>query len=240
VRQYLDGLVWDRVPRLDHFAHRYLGVRLDPDDQTYKARTSDFQRAACACWFISAVARIYQPGCKVDHVLILKGPQGGLKSTVFATLGGEFFSDDIADLGSKDASLGATGAWIIELAELAAMARPEIEKIKSFISRSKDRFRPPYGKHNIEVPRQCIFGGSVNTDHFLRDDTGNRRFWPIECGEIDIEGLRRDRDQFWAEAVVRFRKGEKWWLETGGTAEGEPAEGDFSAKAREKTSLCGL
>jgi predicted P-loop ATPase len=226
VRQYLDGLVWDGVPRLDHFAHRYLGVRLDPDDQTYKARTS-FPRAACPCWFISGVARIYEPGCKVDHALVFKGPQGGFKSTTFATLGGPFYSDDIADLGTKDASLGAGGAWIIELPELAAMARPEIEKTKSFLSRSNDRFRPPYGKHNIEVPRQCIFGGSVNTDHFLRDDTGNRRFWPIECGEIDIEGVRRDRDQLWAEAVVRYRNGEKWYLKTAelvATAQSEQEE----------------
>jgi predicted P-loop ATPase len=209
VREYLDSLKWDGVPRIGTFTHRYLGARLDPDD-----RRGDYNRAASSCWFKSGPARIYEPGCKVDHVLILKGPQGGLKSTVFATLGGKFYSDDIADLGTKDAALGAAGAWIIELSELAAMTKPEIEKIKSFLSRSTDRFRPPYGRHYVEVPRQCIFGGSVNAEHFLRDDTGNRRFWPIECGEIDIEALRRDRDQLWAEAVHCYRNGEKWWLET--------------------------
>jgi predicted P-loop ATPase len=214
VKDYLDSLRWDGVPRLDMWVMRYLGVKVDPDDQTEMARLSDFQRAAGVCWMISAIARIYQPGCKVDHVLILKGPQGTLKSTVFSTLGGEFFSDDLADLGSKDSSLGAAGAWIIELAELAAMAKPEVEKIKAFISRATDRFRPPYGHYIEERPRSCVFGGSVNSEHFLRDDTGNRRFWPIECGEIDIEGLKEDRDQLWAEARVRYEKGEHWWLET--------------------------
>jgi hypothetical protein len=212
LRQYLDSLKWDGIPRINTWTHRYLGARIDPDDPNDKH--GDYNRVTGECWLKSGVARAYEPGAKADHALILKGPQGIFKSTVFATLGGPFFSDDIADLGTKDAALGAAGAWIIELAELAAMARPEIEKIKSFISRSTDRFRPPYGKHYIEVPRQCIFGGSVNNDHFLCDDTGNRRFWPIQCGEIDIEGLRQDRDQLWAEAVVCYRKGEKWWLET--------------------------
>jgi hypothetical protein len=215
VREYLDGLRWDGVPRLDLWVHRYLGVKVDPDDQTQMAKLSDFQRAAGVCWMISAIARIYKPGVKVDHVLILKGPQGTLKSTVFAVLGGPYFSDDIADLGSgKDASMGAAGAWIIELAELAAMTKPEVEKVKSFLSRSTDRFRPPYGHYIEEHPRSCVFGGSVNAEHFLRDDTGNRRFWPIECGDIDIEALREDRDQLWAEARVRFERGEKWWFET--------------------------
>jgi predicted P-loop ATPase len=164
-------------------------------------------------WMISAVARIYQPGCKVDHVLVLEGDQGPGKSTALQILGGPYFTDDIAELGSKDSALSTIGAWIIEVSELAAMSRPEMARTKSFITRSTDRFRPPYGKRLIESPRQCVFAGTVNHAEYLRDETGGRRFWPALCGRIDLDALRRDRDQLWAEAVVRYRSGEPWWIE---------------------------
>jgi len=108
------------------------------------------------------------------------------------------------------------GAWIIELSELASMsrARTEYSHVKAFISRRTDRFRPPYGRRLIESPRQCVFVGTVNDSEYLQDETGGRRFWPVVCGQINLETLRRDRDQLWAEAVVRYRQGEHWWLET--------------------------
>jgi predicted P-loop ATPase len=215
VREYLDSLTWDGTDRVTDWLTLYLGV--DP---------TDYVRNAGRCWMISGVARAEQPGCKADHALILEGAQGGGKSTAFSILGGEFYTDDIADLGTKDAALGTAGVWIVELAELAAMSRPEIEKIKSFISRSTDRFRPPYGRHYIEAPRQCIFGGSVNLSHYFKDDTGNRRFWPVKCGVIKLDELRRDRDQLWAEAVVRYRKNEHWWFETDALVEEATEEQD--------------
>ncbi|MBI4459080.1 MAG: P-loop ATPase, partial [Acidobacteria bacterium] len=119
-----------------------------------------------------------------------------------------------ADLGSKDAALQTRGVWIIEIAELDSMGRPEVSKVKAFMSRACDRFRPPYGRRLIESPRQCVFAGSVNQSTYLRDETGGRRFWPVSCTGILIDELVRDRDQLWAEAVVRFRSGSVWWLDS--------------------------
>jgi predicted P-loop ATPase len=106
------------------------------------------------------------------------------------------------------------GVWIVELAELDSMSRTEVSKIKAFMSRSTDRFRPPYGKRVIEAPRQCIFAGSVNNSSYLRDETGARRFWPVACTRILIDDLARDRDQLWAEAAHQFKAGTFWWLDS--------------------------
>jgi predicted P-loop ATPase len=161
------------------------------------------------------VARIYKPGAKVDCCLILEGVQGLKKSTALRTLAGEqFFTDELADLGSKDAAMQTRGVWIIELAELDSMSRSEVGRTKAFMSRSLDRFRPPYGRTLIESPRQCVFAGSVNHSTYLRDETGGRRFWPVACTYAKIDDLARDRDQLWAEAVVRHREGSAWWLDT--------------------------
>ncbi len=106
------------------------------------------------------------------------------------------------------------GVWIIELSELDAMTRGEASRVKAFMSRQVDRIRPPYGRRVIEVPRECIFAGTVNKDTYLKDETGGRRFWPVKCGVIKIPELARDRDQLWAEACERFRSGETWWLDS--------------------------
>jgi predicted P-loop ATPase len=112
-------------------------------------------------------------------------------------------------LGSKDAALQIRGVWIVEISELDSLVRSEIASIKAFMSRSADRFRPPFGKRVVECPRQCVFAGTVNHTEYLRDETGARRFWPVLCGSIDIEALARDRDQLWAEATHRYSSGEK-------------------------------
>jgi predicted P-loop ATPase len=206
VREYLSSLKWDGRRRLNTWPRRYLGAKSDGGNAKYLA-------AVGRRFLISAVARVMKPGSKADHCLILEGAQGIRKSTALRTLAGAWFTDEVSDLGSKDAAMQASGVWICELAELDAMSRPEAGRVKAFLSRSVDRFRPPYGHRVVEVPRQCVFAGSVNHTEYLRDETGGRRFWPIICGVIDIEGLARDRNQLWAEAVVRFQSGEPWWLD---------------------------
>lgn len=203
VRDWLDHLRWDGTPRIETWTSTYLG-----------AEPTAFHHTVGALWLISAVARIFRPGVKADHMLILEGPQGARKSTALKVLAGEeWFTDELPELGSKDAAIHMQGIWIVEIAELDAIGRAEVSRIKAFLTRTTDRFRPPYGRYTVEVPRQCIFAGTVNPDTYLRDETGNRRFWPLRCGTIDIAALARDRDQLWAEAVHRFREGAIWWID---------------------------
>lgn len=203
VRDHLNALAWDGVPRIETWTRRYLG-----------AEDTAFNHSVGALWLVSAVARIFRPGVKADHMLVLEGPQGARKSTALKILAGEdWFTDELPDLGSKDAAMHMQGVWIIEIAELDAIGKAEVSRIKAFLTRTTDRFRPPYGRYTIEVPRSCVFAGTVNPDTYLRDETGNRRFWPVRCGTIDIDALARDRDQLWAEAVARFRAGAIWWLD---------------------------
>jgi putative DNA primase/helicase len=202
VRDYLNSVRWDEVPRLEQWTITYLG-----------AEDTALNKAFGARWMLSAVARIFQPGCKADHMLILEGAQGAKKSTALKTLAGAWFTDELAEIGSKDAAQQMRGIWIIEIAELDAISRAEVSRIKAFLTRTTDRYRPPYERYVVEVPRQCVFAGSVNPETYLRDETGNRRFWPVRCRSIDLDSLARDRDQLWAEAVVRYRQGAIWWLD---------------------------
>jgi len=188
--------------RVDRWLTTYLGT----------AETA-YSRAVGSRWLISAVARIFRPGSKADCCLILEGPQGTRKSTALRTLAGEYFTDELADLGSKDAAMQTRGAWIIELSELDSLSHSEVARIKAFMSRTTDRFRPPYGMRLVE-PRQCVFAGTVNHSTYLRDETGGRRFWPVACGRIDVEALASDRNHLWAEAKARFEAGSVWCLET--------------------------
>jgi predicted P-loop ATPase len=216
VREYLDALEWDHIPRIDHWLTTYLKAENSAsDDSKSDADDSpDYLETVGAKWLISAVARIYSPGVKADHMLILEGEQGTLKSTAFKTLGEPWFADDIPDLGNKDSKEYLAGRWIIEVAELDAMTHPELSRVKAFLSCASDHFRPPYGRRTIDVPRQCVFAGTVNHNQYLSDETGGRRFWPVKTGAIDIPALKKDRDQLWAEAVYRYREHEKWWLES--------------------------
>jgi predicted P-loop ATPase len=210
---YLESLEWDGRVRLDHWLRDYLGA----PDSTY---TKSIGRHS----LIAAVARLRQPGCKVDTVPIIEGPQGIFKSSALRLLFDPWFSDELADLGSKDAAMQMRGAWLIEISELDAMSRTEVSRIKAFISRSTDRFRPPYGHHVIESPRECVFWGTTNSDAYLKDETGGRRFWPIKAGKIDLDGLGAARDQLWAEASALHRGGAAWWIvnpEAARIAEGE-------------------
>jgi len=203
VRDYLSRLAWDGTARLDKMLERYFGVA-----------AGRYAELVGAKFMISAVARIVTPGCKVDTMPIFEGPQGiGKSRAVRALAGPEWFADTALDFESKDAAQCLAGKWLYEIGELASFNRSEANRIKAFVSSQSDNLRPSYGRRNVDFPRQCVFVGTTNDARYLTDTTGNRRYWPVRCGRIDVGALERDRDQLWAEAAARHEAGERWWLD---------------------------
>jgi predicted P-loop ATPase len=146
-------------------------------------------------------------------VLILEGAQGAGKSTAIRILCGDaYFGDSLPKLDSKDAADYVRGKWIIELAELSSVSKTEVEHVKAFITRTEEKFRPAYGRNEIAYQRRCVFIGTTNRTDYLRDETGNRRFWPIKLETVDIKAIERDRDKIWAAAKALYNAGEQWWL----------------------------
>ncbi len=196
VRDYLDGLTWDGTPRIDHLLSTYLG-----------AAETTLHQAFAELFMLAAVRRVRRPGVKFDTMLVLEGAQGGGKSSALSILGGAWFSDALPLTASAQQVIELTAkAWIVEVAELKGMRAAEVEGMKAMLSRSVDRARLSYARQPVDVPRQFILAGTVNDRQYLTDTTGNRRFWPVRCGKIDLEALRRDRDQLWAEAAAREKR----------------------------------
>ena len=221
VLRYLDGLEWDGVPRVERLFPGYFGVA-----------DSDFARAVSRCFMVAAVRRQRRPGCKFDTMPVLRGPQGGGKSTgVRHLFGDDWFSDaETGDLKGKDAALTLQGVWAQEFAELDGMRRTDVDTLKAFCSRAVDRVRPPYGRSVLELPRRCVFVGTANEGGYLKDGTGNRRFWPLEVpGRVDLAAILRDRDQLWAEADRLERDG-------AGTVLDEALWGDAAERQASETS----
>jgi hypothetical protein len=201
VVDYLDGLKWDGVRRLDTILLIY-----------FKAKDEPLNRAIGRKMMIAAVRRARKPGCKFDYIVVMDtSEQGKKKSTAIEVLAGsDNFSDaGILDCDEKTQMELIQGVWIYELGELSGMSRADVNKVKLFASRKVDRARPAYGRTRVDRQRRCIFIGSTNDDEYLKDTTGNRRFWPFIPGDIDVEALKRDRDQLWAEAAAAEAVGEE-------------------------------
>lgn len=207
IRDYLDGLEWDGKPRLDRWLFTYLGACAESETQI------DYVRAIGKMFLIAMVARIYNPGCQADYMLVLEGEQGILKSTACRKLAGDaWFSDCLPEsIASKDARQHLRGKWLMEVSELAAFTKAEVEALKAFITRREEKYRPPFGRHDVAEKRQCLFVGTTNQDVYIKDATGGRRFWPIRCTAIDVAGLEQARDHLFAEAVIAYRKHEPHW-----------------------------
>lgn len=198
VREYLAPLEWDGTPRLDTMLSDYFGV----EDTVYT-------RAVSRKWMTAAVARVMNPGCKFDCVLVIVGGQGIGKSTFAAIISKGWYNDSIVDMGSKDGYASLHGNWIIELSELASLKRSDVESVKSFVSKREDTYRAAYARRTTTTKRQCVFFGTTNELEFLRDRTGERRFWPVSATRpLDREGLQENIDQLWAEAKVRYEQNE--------------------------------
>ena len=206
VREYLDSLVWDEISRLKTWMQDYLG-----------AEVKDYTSAVGIKFLVSMIARVMKPGCKADCLPIFEGEQGLKKSTAMRVLSKGWFTDQLSDIGNKDAAMELQGVWLVELSEFDYLVKHEASALKAFFGREDDRFRLPYGRRVERVPRQCVFAGTTNEDDYLRDSSGARRYWPVKLGwagkGIDIEALTRDVDQLWAEALHMFKEGERWWLE---------------------------
>lgn len=206
VRDLLSSLVWDGTRRLDDVSR--LTLQVAPETEEEAVLLSLLVRR----WFLSIVARPFEPGCKVDTALILQGAQGIGKSSFFREIARDWFSDTEMAL-DKDAMMQLRGAWLYEWAELENVTRRHEEsRVKAFLTSREDKYRPPFGRAPVTVKRSGVIVGTTNREDFLHDPTGSRRFWVVPVGTIDLERLRAERDQLLAEAVAAYRTGEPWWL----------------------------
>ena len=220
VREYLDGCKWDGVERLDTLLVDYLGAQNTPYTRTVTRKT-----------FVGAVARIYNPGCKFDYMLTIRGRQGIGKSALIARMGGKWFSDSVTTVQGKESYEQLQGVWIVEMGELSSLRKSEVEQVKNYLSKTTDRYRPAYGRRTVEAPRQCIFVGTTNETLFLRDASGNRRYWVVDTPnrskhswrELDADLVR----QLWGEAVYRYQQGEELFLDDEMEAVAERVQASF-------------
>jgi hypothetical protein len=218
VLDYLDNLKWDGVERVNKWLVTYGG-----------AKDTQYARAVGALLLVAAVRRVRHPGCKFDEMPVLESPQGMVKSMTLQALAvkDEWFSDDLPfNIDSQKVIERLQGKWIVEAAELSGMRNSEIEHVKAFLSRTTDRARLAYGRIVAEVRRQCVIVGTTNSVKYLKDTTGNRRFWPVSVKVFELENLKRDRDQLWAEAAAREAAGESIRLDPHLWAEAAMAQRD--------------
>lgn len=202
VREYLRKLKWDKEERLPFLFSHYFGTA-----------QNEYTSAVGKNWLISAVARVMQPGCKVDFMVILEGAQGlGKSRSIRELFGAPWFAEAMESPASKDFYQVLQGRWCVEISEMHSFSKADVTKVKQAITTQDDVYRPSYGRFAQRFPRHNIFVGSTNDDDYLRDPTGARRFIPVRCNDINYDQLMRDRDQLWAEAYLRQQAGEPWWI----------------------------
>lgn len=200
-RDWLSSLAWDGEKRLETLFTKYFG-----------ATDSEYTRAIGTLWMISAVARAFEPGCQVDYLVVVEGPTGIRKTRGLEALVGEqWFSETRLDLSSKDSEQNLQGVWIHCFDELDSLSRADKTRVKNYLTLRVARYRQSYGRKAGKYPRQNVFCATTNEHEYLEDRTGNRRFWPVRVTWIDIEAIRADRAQLWAEAVALYKAKHAWW-----------------------------
>ncbi len=201
IREYLDALQWDKIERIQDFFADHFGCSKDP-----------YHMAVAISLFVSAVARVYKPGAKVDTMVILESIQGIGKTKLWLAIFGEWCAEVTSSLNDKDFFSGLRGVWCADFGELDQFSKAETTRIKQVITQTFDHYRPHYGRAHQRFPRQCVFVGGTNQDNWQTDASGARRFLPVRVNHaIDVDAIAAIRDQLWAEAVVRFKRGESWW-----------------------------
>ena len=218
VADWIKTLTWDGTRRLEGFLTRALGAEETP-----------YIRAASQNFWISLAARIFRPGCQVDHMLVLEGPQGQGKTSALRALGGDWYLAMHESVMQKDFFQLLPGRLIVEIDELDSFQHAEVTRIKQIISTPSDSYRASYGRLAQTMTRQCVFVGTTNDLHYLRDMTGNRRFWPVRCGVIDLPAIKAQRDQLFAEAARAFHDGASWWIMPEGTVAEQEARREEDA-----------
>lgn len=208
IRDWLNALKWDHEPRIALAFEDYWGA---PSD--------DHTRAASRNFFLSLVARVMKPGCKVDTMCVFEGPQGIKKSSALEVLGGDWYSASHETVGGKDFLQGMRGKWLMEIAELQSFAKADDKAIKNTLSTRNDDYRKSHGRHVKRYPRECVFAGTTNADDWGKDESGLRRYWPVVCAQIQLDLLTAARDQLFAEAVFAFKAGAAWWEMPASTTE---------------------
>jgi predicted P-loop ATPase len=200
VQEWINSIEWDGQPRVISFLNDMMGA----DDNVYTGAVS-------YNFWVSMMARIMRPGSKVDTMVVFEGKQGKYKSTALKTIGGKYYAEATSSVNDKDFFQSMQGKFIIEIGELDAMSKADVSRIKLVLSSASDRYRPSYGRVSQDFPRQNILVGTTNDDHYLKDPTGNRRFWPVKTGDIKIDLIDSQREQLFAEAYALYKQGAKWW-----------------------------
>lgn len=198
--EWMNSLEWDGTPRLRELMPVGFGTK-----------QNDYTEAVGRCWMVGMAARVFDPGCKLDNMPVFEGSQGNFKSTALEIIGGDWHCECHEPVTSKDFYQILQGRLLVEISELHAFKRAEVERIKGIITCRVDRYRKSYGRLVEDHPRTSVFSGTTNQDDWNADDTGARRFWPISCGTIDLDWIREHRTQLFAEAVERYKDGEPWW-----------------------------